>query len=99
MLIKRSLLFAWLFVLAIPALLFAQQRQITGQVLADNGQPVAAATIMRIIPQTTPGGKAVPTRHGYPVEEQFNNTENYQEAVQRQFVGTDDLYGKVWWDK
>lgn len=48
---------------------------------------------------TTPGGKQVPTRQGYPVEEQFNNTENYKEAIQRQFGGKDDLYGKVWWDK
>ncbi|MGB8193336.1 MAG: SusD/RagB family nutrient-binding outer membrane lipoprotein [Chitinophagaceae bacterium] len=48
---------------------------------------------------TTPGGKQVPTRQGYPVEEQFNNTANYNEAVQRQFGGKDDLYGKVWWDK
>lgn len=48
---------------------------------------------------TTPGGKQVPTRQGYPVDEQFNNTENWKEAVQRQFGGTDGLYGKVWWDK
>lgn len=48
---------------------------------------------------TTPGGKQVPTRQGYPVDEQFNNTDNWKEAVQRQFGGTDGLYGKVWWDK
>jgi hypothetical protein len=48
---------------------------------------------------TTPGGKQIPTRQGYPVEEQFNNTDNWKEAVQRQFGGKDDLYGKVWWDK
>lgn len=46
-----------------------------------------------------PQGKQVPTRQGYPVDEQFNNTENWKEAVQRQFGGKDDLYGKVWWDK
>jgi hypothetical protein len=48
---------------------------------------------------TTPGGKQIPTRQGYPVDEQFNNTENWKEAIQRQFGGKDDLYGKVWWDK
>lgn len=48
---------------------------------------------------TNPQGKPVPTRQGYPIEEQFNNKENYLEAVQRQYGGKDDLYGKVWWDK
>jgi len=48
---------------------------------------------------TSPQGKQVPTRQGYPVEEQFNNTANWKEAVDRQFGGKDDLYGKVWWDK
>lgn len=48
---------------------------------------------------TNPQGKAVPTRQGYPVEEQFNNKSNYTDAIQRQFNGKDDLYGKVWWDK
>jgi hypothetical protein len=48
---------------------------------------------------TAPGGKQVPTRQGYPVDEQFNNTDNWKEAVQRQFGGKDELYGKVWWDK
>ena len=47
----------------------------------------------------TPGGRAIPLRHGYPPIEAFNNTVNYNEAVQRQFGGTDGLYGKVWWDK
>jgi hypothetical protein len=47
----------------------------------------------------TPGGRAVPLRHSYPATEQFNNTVNYNEAVQRQFAGQDNLYGKVWWDK
>lgn len=46
-----------------------------------------------------PGGKAVPTRHSYPPNESFNNTDHYKEAVQRQFGGQDNLYGKVWWDK
>ncbi|WP_242693257.1 SusD/RagB family nutrient-binding outer membrane lipoprotein [Sabulibacter ruber] len=47
----------------------------------------------------SPGGKAIPTRQGYPTTEEFNNTANYKEAVQRQFGGVDGLYGKVWWDK
>ncbi len=45
-----------------------------------------------------PGGKAVPLRHMYPANEVFNNTANYQDAVQRQFGGQDNLYGRVWWD-
>lgn len=47
----------------------------------------------------TPGGRQVPLRHSYPPNEVFNNTSNYQEAVQRQFGGQDGLYGRVWWDK
>lgn len=43
---KRSHLFAWLFMLLVPSLLWAQQRQITGQVTADNGQPLASASVM-----------------------------------------------------
>ncbi len=46
-----------------------------------------------------PGGKAVPTRLGYPDNEAFNNEENYNEALQRQFGGVNTQYGKVWWDK
>jgi len=46
-----------------------------------------------------PGGQAIPTRQSYVATESFNNTENYTEAVQRQFGGTDNQYGKVWWDK
>lgn len=47
----------------------------------------------------SPGGKAVPLRHSYPPNEVFNNGTHYQEAIQRQFGGQDNLYGKVWWDK
>lgn len=46
-----------------------------------------------------PGGKAVPRRHSYPANEQFNNAASHSEAVQRQFGGQDNLYGRVWWDK
>ncbi|PKV76261.1 SusD/RagB family nutrient-binding outer membrane lipoprotein [Pontibacter ramchanderi] len=45
------------------------------------------------------GGRAVPRRNSYPANEAFNNTTSYNEAVQRQFGGQDNLYGRVWWDK
>jgi len=47
----------------------------------------------------SPGGKAVPRRQAYPTEESFNNTTNYQQAVQTQFGGQDNLSGRMWWDK
>lgn len=47
----------------------------------------------------SPGGRDIPTRQIYTETEQFNNTENYNAAVQRQFGGNDDLYGNVWWDQ
>lgn len=46
-----------------------------------------------------PNGVNVPTRQIYVETEKFNNTANYNEAVQRQFGGQDGLYGKLWWDK
>jgi hypothetical protein len=46
-----------------------------------------------------PGGTLVPTRQKYTETEQFNNSENYTTAVQRQFNGEDGLYGHVWWDQ
>ncbi len=45
-----------------------------------------------------PGGAAVPRRQMYIESEQFNNTKNYTDAVQRQFGGEESLYGRVWWD-
>ena len=45
-----------------------------------------------------PGGAEVPNRQIYIETEQFNNTDNYNEAVQRQFGGAESLYGKLWWD-
>lgn len=45
-----------------------------------------------------PDGAEVPNRQIYIETEQFNNTENYNEAVQRQFGGSESLYGNVWWD-
>lgn len=46
-----------------------------------------------------PNGNAIPNRLSYPDNETFNNTENYQEAIQRQFGGDDSIYGTVWWDQ
>ncbi|HEY6504348.1 MAG TPA: SusD/RagB family nutrient-binding outer membrane lipoprotein [Chitinophagaceae bacterium] len=43
--------------------------------------------------------RPIPRRNSYPANEQFNNTTNYQEAVQRQFAGADNISGRVWWDK
>ena len=43
-------------------------------------------------------GNAVPLRQSYTETESFNNTENYNEAVQRQFGGTDGIYEAIWWD-
>lgn len=45
-----------------------------------------------------PGGAEVPNRQIYIETEQFNNTDNYNEAVQRQFGGSESLYGNLWWD-
>lgn len=44
-------------------------------------------------------GNEVPTRQAYTSDEAFNNTENYEEAVQRQFGGQNTLYDEVWWDE
>ncbi|UGU15176.1 SusD/RagB family nutrient-binding outer membrane lipoprotein [Sinomicrobium kalidii] len=46
-----------------------------------------------------PNGVPVPGRLSYPDNEVFNNADNYEEAVQRQFGGDDDIHGKVWWDQ
>lgn len=47
----------------------------------------------------TPGGAQVPRRLIYIESEQFNNTNSYNSAVERQFGGQDELSGRVWWDK
>jgi hypothetical protein len=47
----------------------------------------------------SPAGAQVPRRQIYVESEQFNNTSNYNDAVQRQFNGQESLYGRVWWDK
>lgn len=46
----------------------------------------------------SPQGRDVPLRQSYTSDEQLNNTENYEEAVQRQFSGENNLYGRLWWD-
>lgn len=48
---------------------------------------------------TQSGGNNIPTRNGYVADEASNNASNYQAAIDRQFGGTNNLYGKVWWDK
>lgn len=46
-----------------------------------------------------PNGVAVPGRLSYPDNEAFNNGDNYEDAVQRQFGGDDNIHEKVWWDQ
>lgn len=46
----------------------------------------------------SPQGRDVPLRQSYTPDEQLNNTENYNEAVDRQFGGENTLYGRLWWD-
>jgi len=46
----------------------------------------------------TPQGRDVPLRQAYTSDEELNNTENYEEAVDRQFNGQNSIYGRLWWD-
>ena len=46
----------------------------------------------------SPQGRDVPLRQAYTSDEALNNTENYEEAVKRQFNGENNLYGRLWWD-
>lgn len=46
----------------------------------------------------SPRGRDVPLRQSYASGEALNNTENYNEAVKRQFDGENTLYGRLWWD-
>lgn len=46
----------------------------------------------------SPQGRKVPLRQAYTPDEKLNNTENYEEAIQRQFGGENTLYGRLWWD-
>lgn len=46
-----------------------------------------------------PQGRDVPLRQAYTSDEALNNTDNYEEAVQRQFNGDNSITGRLWWDK
>ena len=47
-----------------------------------------------------PLGRAVPTRQIYVETEQFNNTDNYYEALRNQFGQEEESqYFRVWWDR
>lgn len=46
----------------------------------------------------SPLGRDVPLRQSYTSDEALNNTANYEEAVNRQFGGENNLYGRLWWD-
>lgn len=46
-----------------------------------------------------PGGRPVPNRQTYTETESFNNTENYNKAIERQFDGLEIASKHVWWDK
>ena len=41
------------------------------------------------------GGK-IPLRFQYPASENISNSANFQEALQRQYAGKDDIFGKMW---
>lgn len=56
------------------------------------GFPTLTAAVDAIDP------RGIPTRQGYPTQESSINGVNYKAAVQR-LGGTDDNYGKIWWDK
>lgn len=45
-----------------------------------------------------PQGRDVPLRQSYTSDEALNNTQNYNDAVDRQFGGDDTIYGRLWWD-
>jgi hypothetical protein len=51
-----------------------------------------------LVAPTDNNGREIPRREGYPTQEAQNNSQHYSEAVQR-LGGTNDLYGRVWWDK
>ncbi len=45
-----------------------------------------------------PQGRDIPLRQAYTSDEALNNTDNYEEAVDRQFGGDNSIYGRLWWD-
>lgn len=46
----------------------------------------------------SPLGRDVPLRQSYTSDEALNNTANYEDAIERQFGGKNNLYGRLWWD-
>jgi hypothetical protein len=44
----------------------------------------------------TGNGGRIPKRFQYPASEQTNNRENWKEAIDRQFGGTDDINAEMW---
>lgn len=48
-------------------------------------------------PPSNNSGREIPVREAYPTQEAQNNTDNFNEAVQR-LGGSNDLYSPVWWD-
>lgn len=51
-----------------------------------------------LIPAPDNNNKPIPRREAYQANEALINTKNFNEAVQR-LGGTNDLNGRVWWDK
>ncbi|HYC86580.1 MAG TPA: SusD/RagB family nutrient-binding outer membrane lipoprotein [Chryseosolibacter sp.] len=51
-----------------------------------------------LTPPSNNNGREIPRREAYPTQEEQNNATHYADAVQR-LGGTNDLYGRVWWDK
>lgn len=50
------------------------------------------------IPAESQSNHLMPRRYEYPLNEQFKNLANYNEAIQR-MGGTDSWTNRVWWDK
>jgi hypothetical protein len=51
-----------------------------------------------LTPPTNNNGRQIPRREAYPTQEEQNNGQHFTEAVNR-LGGTNDLNGRVWWDK
>jgi hypothetical protein len=51
-----------------------------------------------LTPPTNNNGRQIPRREAYPTQEEQNNGQHFSEAVAR-LGGTNDLNGRVWWDK
>src|SRR6185295_4203546 len=51
-----------------------------------------------LTPPSNNNGRQIPRREAYPTQEEQNNGQHFSEAVSR-LGGTNDLNGRVWWDK